>query len=493
MAPVDVVVGSGPSGVAAASALLDAGRRVLMLDVGRTRENSPERLEEHGADPARKLVFGSAYPYEDDREAGLVQRGTRALVSGGKGGLSAVWGASVLPFPEDELGDWPVSAADLRPHYAKAAALLGISGAPDDLAARFPFHTAPAAPLRLSGQAQGLLNTWVENAATLHERGFLFGRARHAVKSAACEYDGTCLRGCGRGAIWNAAEAVEALKKRAGFEYRGGVRALGLEERGESVRLHVAPAGASRTTVDAPRAFLACGPLATARLVCASFGAPAGGLTMLSQPYFVLPLLLDRGAGSEGKDHTLAQLYLEVADPAVSRRLAHLQIYGRNEVIDERLSSAAFWTGPFAGFVRDHFGPRLMAIQGYLHSDEGSPVTVTASGKGEDLTLTLKAGDAAGVRSAVRRVRAKLSAQAAELGFRVLPVGGKIGLPGEGNHVGGLFPMRSASTSHSTDRVGRLHGHDRVHIVDSSVLPSLPATTFTYAVMANASRIATEA
>lgn len=493
MAPVEIVVGSGPSGVAAASALLDAGRRVVMLDVGRTLENSPERLEEHGDDPARKLVFGSAYPYDDDREAGLVQRGTRALVSGGKGGLSAVWGASVLPFPEDELGDWPVSAADLRPHYAKAAALLGISGAPDDLAAKFPFHTPPAAPLRLSGQAQGLINTWVENAAVLHEKGFLFGRARHAVNSAACEYDGTCLRGCARGAIWNAAGAVETLKKRSGFEYRGGSRVLGIEERGETVRLHVAPAGASRTTVDAPRVFLACGPLATARLVCASFGAPAEGLTMLAQPYFVLPMLLDRGVTSGAKDHTLAQLYLELADASVSKHLAHLQVYGRNEVIDERLNSAALWAGPFAGLVKSRLGPRLMAIQGYLHSDEGSPVTVTASGKGEDLTLTLKAGDSSGVRAAVNRVKSKLGAHADELGFRVLPVGGKIGLPGEGNHVGGLFPMRSASSSHTTDRVGRLHGRDRVHIVDSSVLPSLPATTFTYAVMANASRIASEA
>jgi choline dehydrogenase-like flavoprotein len=41
--------------------------------------------------------------------------------------------------------------------------------------------------------------------------------------------------------------------------------------------------------------------------------------------------------------------------------------------------------------------------------------------------------------------------------------------------------------------MGRLHGHERVHLVDSSVLPSIPATTFTYAVMANASRIASEA
>lgn len=40
--------------------------------------------------------------------------------------------------------------------------------------------------------------------------------------------------------------------------------------------------------------------------------------------------------------------------------------------------------------------------------------------------------------------------------------------------------------------LGRPHGLSRVHVVDASVLPSIPATTISYLVMANAHRIATE-
>lgn len=492
---MNLVVGSGPSGVAAASALLDAGEPVTMLDIGRELEPDRGDLRHSAEDPARKLVFGSSYPYLTDREAGLIQKGTKSLVSGGKGGLSAVWGASVLPFPDGELSDWPFPAADLHAHYKKVAGLLGIAGAVDGLAERFPFYAPPAPPLNPSLQAQAVLASLDRNAAALKSKGVTFGRARHAVSALACRYDGTCLSGCARGAIWNAANAVEALKKIPGFTYRGGARVLSIEERPDGVRLHVAHEGASRTVVDGEKVFLAAGPLATARLVCGSFGAPEGGLPLLSQPYFVLPLLLDRALpGAPEKElHTLAQLYLELQDEYVSKRLVHLQIYGWNEVIEDHLARATRWAGPFAGAVAGHFRSRLLAIQGYLHSDEGVPVTIKAEGRGEDCRLTVAAGSAVDTGAAIQRVTGKLGLHAGKMGFSPLPFLLKAGLPGEGNHVGGTFPMKKSPGPWQTDPAGHLHGHDRVVLVDSSVLPSIPASTFTYAVMANASRIASQA
>ncbi len=495
---MNLVVGSGPSGVAAASALLDAGKPVTMLDIGRVppqRGQAYRYLRYSGTDdPARKLTFGSDHPYLSDREAGLIQKGTKCLASGGKGGLSAVWGASVLPFPDDEITDWPFAAKELHAHYAKAALMLGVAGAVDGLAARFPFHAPPRPPLNASLQAQAVLSRLANNEAALKSRGIVFGRARHAVDALACHYDGTCLSGCERAAIWSAAGAVEALTKRDGFTYRGGIRVLSIEERPDGVRLHAAVEGSSRTTFDGENVFLGCGPLATARLVCGSFGSPAGGLPLLSQPYFVLPLLLDRTVpgAPENRLHTLVQLYLELQDELVSKRLVHLQLYGYNEVIAARLAGVARWAGPFAGAVERHFSSRLLAIQGYLHSDEGIPANIRAEGRGEDCRLTVTAGDDAATDATVRRAADKLGLHAAKLGFSPLSFMLKLGRPGEGNHVGGSFPMRKSPKAWETDANGRLHGHERVRLVDSSVLPSIPATTFTFAVMANATRIASQ-
>ncbi len=42
-----------------------------------------------------------------------------------------------------------------------------------------------------------------------------------------------------------------------------------------------------------------------------------------------------------------------------------------------------------------------------------------------------------------------------------------------------------------SDRWGRPFGSKRVHVIDASVLPTIPSTTITLSVMANAHRIAT--
>ena len=44
----------------------------------------------------------------------------------------------------------------------------------------------------------------------------------------------------------------------------------------------------------------------------------------------------------------------------------------------------------------------------------------------------------------------------------------------------------------TVDPLGRPQGWSRVHAVDASVLPSVPATTITFSVMANAHRIGWE-
>ena len=53
--------------------------------------------------------------------------------------------------------------------------------------------------------------------------------------------------------------------------------------------------------------------------------------------------------------------------------------------------------------------------------------------------------------------------------------------------------MKKAPGALETDALGRLSGLQRVHLVDASVLPSIPATTITLSVMANAHRIASTA
>jgi len=65
--------------------------------------------------------------------------------------------------------------------------------------------------------------------------------------------------------------------------------------------------------------------------------------------------------------------------------------------------------------------------------------------------------------------------------------------PGKSYHFGSSFPHSDAQRDGMTsDRLGRVAPWRRIHLVDGSVLPTLPAATFTMSGMANAHRIATE-
>ena len=68
----------------------------------------------------------------------------------------------------------------------------------------------------------------------------------------------------------------------------------------------------------------------------------------------------------------------------------------------------------------------------------------------------------------------------------------RVGAPGRGFHGGGSLPMRRQPQGLETDVFGRPAGLRRIHAVDSSIFPSIPATTITLTAMANAHRIGDE-
>ena len=62
-----------------------------------------------------------------------------------------------------------------------------------------------------------------------------------------------------------------------------------------------------------------------------------------------------------------------------------------------------------------------------------------------------------------------------------------------GGHLGGTFPMnKNPKNKFQTDILGRLSGWENIHIIDSSIFPSLPGTTIGLLAMANARRIGNE-
>src|SRR5262249_57198073 len=132
---------------------------------------------------------------------------------------------------------------------------------------------------------------------------------------------------------------------------------------------------------------------------------------------------------------------------------------------------------------------RLVGARGYSPSAQSPPIAATLRRGEHANTLVLAAGANAESAPAIRGIVGSISRQARHLRARPLSPLLEIGTPGRGYHSGGSFPMREHAGRFETDRWGRPAGFDRVHAVDSTIFPSIPAAPITFTVAANAHRI----
>jgi choline dehydrogenase-like flavoprotein len=335
----------------------------------------------------------------------------------------------------------------------------------------------------------------------LLKAGLRFGQSRLAVDpgdkpETGCQYSGMCLSGCPYFAIWSSAAALDSmLRCRPNFTYRPGWHVDRIETSASGVRLVASSLDShQQMSFEGTHVFVACGPISTLRLVVDSLHAYDRTFSLQFQPYFLLPLVAFESSGDVERErlHTLAQIFLELSDRRVSPHTVHLQVYTFNDLMRERVHGATAWLGPLQPAASRLLSGRLMAVQGYLHSSEAPPIRVTSAFEAESrrAQLTLTAEPDLHIHRIVKRIRRVLLRQAAALGAVPVAMLQQIGRPGDGNHVGAAFPMRRTPGEFETDVEGQLSQLPNVHLVDSSCLPSLAATTFTYTTMANAHRIA---
>jgi len=518
------VIGSGPAGIACASALLEKGREVTMLDAGVELEPDNRRKVEHLAstDPARwtpedvrfmkssvsintrkipvKKVYGSDFPYLPLPE--FLSEGSRHLdifPSFARGGLSNVWGAAVLPHREEDIRDWPVRIRDLEPHYRAVLGFVPLAAAQDDLAALYPLYAQNPGTLRLGRGTGAFLQHLEIHKDSLRGHGILFGRSRLAVKGETKEYGGgcvhcgLCLYGCPLQCIYCSSDTLREWTKSPRFTYRGNTVVTRVQETGDRVAIE----GKDRLTGEklsfsGTRVFLAAGILPTTHILLDSLKIYNQPLKIRYSQYFNVPLIRFRGEPDDLSEatNTLAQVFVELLDPVLTPETIHLQIYGYNDLYGKAMENSL--AGPlFKLFppLKEAVLRKLLIIQGYLHSRHSGFIELTLRNKGTESVLKLVPRENASSRRIIRRVMSKLWKHKELLGAFPLTPWLKIGPLGMGAHNTGTFPMSAAPGPLESDRWGRPAGLRRVHAVDASVLPSAPASTITLTVMANAHRI----
>lgn len=520
-----LIVGAGPAAVGAALAAVDdPDTRVTVIDVGgqleeanddaraRLSRNRPEAwaIEDRTtvsrlpADSQvkglpEKRAYGSDFPFRDFGQ--LVGLSATAdvndrLVSGAYGGFSNVWGAQVMPFRTSTFQAWPITADEMYSHYSRILEVIPYAAEADDLADQFPIlgGNEPLPPL--SDRSVAVLDRYAMHRERLKRRRIVVGRARLALESSACVRCGLCMTGCPYSLIYSASQTLDQLRRDARVEYYDGLLAVRVrEDDRRSVVSAVELATGRLREFAADRVLLACGAIGTSRLVMGSLGLHDSTVQVAEATQFMLPFTSLKAVQdpSTANDFTLNQFNMAVGLDPDGADSSLLHFYTYNPAFVDALP-AVLNVKP-ADALRQQLLRRLTVALGYLPSWAGPTFQMRTRAPRDPRQLPaaiISAGSPGFWRnSTLRAVLRRVSAAGPALDlWPVLPAL-RIAAGGKSYHWGATFPhSRHPRGRFSSDRLGRVQPWERTHLIDASVFPTIPATTFTLTLMANANRIA---
>ena len=518
------------SGVAAAGTALALSRRedlqITVVDIGLELENERQQLidslgsstpdkwdvqvvesiSQQQADSRNrrvpeKRVFGSNYPFRNVGQLGsltVADGAEKSLISPAYGGFSNVWGSQLMPFTEPIFESWPVSATVMRRHYEAILRQIPFAGEEDDLANNFPLMCPPAALPPMSPRSLRVLNAYERNRTKLNERGITIGKARLGLAATNCIRCGMCMTGCPYGLIYSAAQTFDKLRRANRVTHHSGFLVLKITEEADKVSVitkEIATGQIRRFESD--RVYVACGAMGTTRLVANSLNLFDVDIPMLESQQFVLPALSAHATEDPRRkqDFTLNQFNVIVAPDGDRVDISTLHFYTFNRAFTNalppvlRVSSAEWFQ---AQLLR-----RLTVAFGYLPSWKSPRLRIHVGSPPKQFSLPefhisgepAPAGHGRMLRAVLRRLIQ--SAPLLDL-YPVIPML-RISAGGKSYHWGGSFPHAvDRSTVFTSDRLGRVGSWQRIHLMDASVFPNVPAMTFGLTIMANAHRIASE-
>lgn len=476
------VIGTGPSGWATTQRLIEFGIQVDIFDSSIVEEDAQvDNPVIKNNSINRKLLYGSDYPYRSFPSGPkILSEGIEVSPSFATSGLSLVWGATMLPYREEDIAHWCIGRVELDKGYDWVSSRVPISGRKDGMSEEFNgFISRP--PLLPTSRLLRLLEK-VENSK---QPDFIVGSSSLAVYSSekggsGCLYCKKCLTGCPIDIIWKAPKVNQGSHR-----YFNGLRVLKIGEIGNSYQLStINKKGELSSFGNYERVFIACGPVESFRILATSKMVNSHATLLDSQTFF-MPILASFGyRGVDKEYYSLSQIFCQLKELEITK--SQLQIYDYSDDLIERAYKAASFIKLLPSFFVKVILQRMFVGIGYLNDSDSAKINMKLDEFG-NVSLDLINGSGERLRKEVKRISRTYRNKLSRFGLIPLTFLTQVASTGQGVHYGGWLPMGSGA-----DRLGQPGNYLGIHVVDSSVFPSIPAGPITFTIMANAVRIVEE-
>jgi len=509
-----IIVGSGPAGVSAASPLVEAGLKVLMVDGGEKAAVKPptmpyllsrtvdeeqwrwmigedfQALRNEQAVSPKLRVPTHSYVFDNFSEANKITSSNFVPVGSlAVGGLSNAWGCGVARLSPLELQTFPFPHTDIQSSYETVTRRMGVSGAvQDDLSTYFGLDEWADPPIQMDGLHSRLFEKYKSKKKMISQFGLKLGRSRVAALSLgrgtreACDLSGNCLWGCDKRALYSATEDLAQLQRKSNFHYRSGflvTQVLGDRHSASIIGGSVQTA----ERISAKKVILAAGTLATTRLALEALDLNQP-IALQSCPTAAFLLWTPSALGLRREDaFGLGQLSFT------------LRLNDEHTGFGSLFSTAGIPVTEFAKRLPFRKRNGIAICRGILSSCVIGNIFLDGALASTTLRLDPRGGlqISGGYHSTANAMmmlsKTRLIKAFRKMGAVLVPSSFTLGEPGSDIHYACSLPMRVHPTAGETDRFGEVCGLRNVHVVDGACLSRLTEKSHTLTIMANADRI----
>jgi hypothetical protein len=516
-----VIIGSGLSAYGSILAALDSGANISVLDIGEslppgiTQEisrirNTPSKylhldvaklsrqssqLNLKKSEMPKKTLFGSQYFYKEEQLTDL----NKLPFSQAFGGYSVAWGGAVLPPNQNDLNPNSIDYDDLKLSMSRLSEHISMPFFEDNLTVHFPNYgnKSQVSNVELSSSQALLLKRLSRIQNSTPEDTLIIGQSRLLTKTSgaySCRYCGMCSHGCAYNSIFSSEFEIRKFVREGRIKYFSGRRVIQVRDiKGKTSIDYLNIENGVIETIEADYVFVAAGAVNSTKIAIKSFDLGSEVVRFQKTGGFVRPYFSLRKIGFDWpQQNTQANIFMEIKDLNLSKFWIHSQVSSPNDIVVlglGYLNSQRFQRllSPFKKFFLEH----LLIVMTNLHSSEGPFYELTTQPVSDELKFNGVLEIPHSYRKFENRVERKIRRRFARIGFFAIPFMRKGVSNGPGYHVGGSMPIGGTGKL-ATDELGRLRHNSRISFVDTSVLPSIPATTIGFFAMANAHRITTK-